>query len=147
VVSFTPRPLYPRERAPGTHCMGGCVDPRAGLDEMEKWKFLTLPGLEPRPLSLQARSQSLYRLRYPGSSNLLINFIYAYSSPHLTRHYIISATGTRSRNNLRYRKYTIKLVHHRAAYLCSYYKESVCIKIGHKSENKMVNKFIHRKLS
>jgi hypothetical protein len=28
---------------------------------------LTLPGLEPRPLSRPARSQSLYRLRYPGS--------------------------------------------------------------------------------
>jgi hypothetical protein len=36
VVSFTPRPLYPRESAPGTHCMGGLVDPRAGLDGMEK---------------------------------------------------------------------------------------------------------------
>jgi hypothetical protein len=36
VVSFTPRPLYPRERAPGTHCIGGWVDPRAGLDDMEK---------------------------------------------------------------------------------------------------------------
>jgi hypothetical protein len=63
VVSFTPR-----ERAPGTHCIGGgWVDPRADLDNMEKWKFLTLPGLEPRPLSRPARSQSLYRLRYPGS--------------------------------------------------------------------------------
>jgi hypothetical protein len=28
---------------------------------------LTLPGLEPQPLSRPARSQSLYRLRYPGS--------------------------------------------------------------------------------
>jgi hypothetical protein len=36
VVSFTPRPLYPRERASGTHCIGGWVDPRAGLDDMEK---------------------------------------------------------------------------------------------------------------
>jgi hypothetical protein len=35
-VSFTPRPLYPRERAPSTHCIGGWVDPRAGLDDMEK---------------------------------------------------------------------------------------------------------------
>jgi hypothetical protein len=26
----------PRERAPGTHCIGGWVDPRAGLDDMEK---------------------------------------------------------------------------------------------------------------
>jgi hypothetical protein len=32
---------------------------------MEKWKFLTLPGLELRPLGRAARSQSLHRLRYP----------------------------------------------------------------------------------
>jgi hypothetical protein len=31
VVSTTPRPLYPRER-PDTHCTGGWVGPRAGLD-------------------------------------------------------------------------------------------------------------------
>ena len=31
VVSTTPRPLYPRE-IPGTHCTGGWVGPRAGLD-------------------------------------------------------------------------------------------------------------------
>ena len=31
VVSATSRPLYPQER-PGTHCIGGWVDPRAGLD-------------------------------------------------------------------------------------------------------------------
>jgi hypothetical protein len=35
VVSFTSRPLYPRERASGTHCIGRWVDPRAGLDDME----------------------------------------------------------------------------------------------------------------
>jgi hypothetical protein len=35
VVSTTPRPLYPRER-PGTHCTGGWVGPRAGLDVFEK---------------------------------------------------------------------------------------------------------------
>jgi hypothetical protein len=29
------------------------VDPRAGLDDVEKRKFLTLPGLELRPLALQ----------------------------------------------------------------------------------------------
>ena len=27
----TPRPLYPRER-PDTHCIGGWVGPRSGLD-------------------------------------------------------------------------------------------------------------------
>ena len=36
MVNATPRPLYPRERPPrerpGTHCKGGWVGPRAGLD-------------------------------------------------------------------------------------------------------------------
>jgi hypothetical protein len=52
----------------GTHWIGGWVDPRAGLDDVEKKKFLTLLGLELRPLGRPARSQSLYRLRYPGFS-------------------------------------------------------------------------------
>jgi hypothetical protein len=39
----------PRERAPGIHWIGGWVDRRAGLDDVEKRKFLTLPGLELRP--------------------------------------------------------------------------------------------------
>jgi hypothetical protein len=38
------------------------VDPRAGLDDVEKRKFLTLPGLELRPLCCPACRQSLYRL-------------------------------------------------------------------------------------
>jgi hypothetical protein len=45
------------------------VDPRAGLNDLEKRKFFTLPGLELLPLCRPARSQSLYRLRYPGSYN------------------------------------------------------------------------------
>jgi hypothetical protein len=36
----------PGERAPGTHLTGGWVDPRAGLDDVEKIKFLTLLRLE-----------------------------------------------------------------------------------------------------
>jgi hypothetical protein len=39
----------PGERAPGTHWIGGWVDTRAGLDDVEKRKFLILPGLEFRP--------------------------------------------------------------------------------------------------
>jgi hypothetical protein len=31
-------------------CIGGWVDPRIGLDDMKKWKFLILPGLELRPV-------------------------------------------------------------------------------------------------
>jgi hypothetical protein len=51
VVSFTPMPLYPHGKSPSTHWIGGRVDPRVGLDDVEKSKFLTLPGLELRPLS------------------------------------------------------------------------------------------------
>jgi hypothetical protein len=52
------------ERAPGNHWVGGWVELRPGLDDVEKRKFLTLPGLELRPLGYRARIQSLYRLRY-----------------------------------------------------------------------------------
>jgi hypothetical protein len=49
------------------------MDPRTGLDHVEKRKSLTIPGFERRPLDRPARSQSLYRLRYPGS--LILKYI------------------------------------------------------------------------
>jgi hypothetical protein len=52
----------------GVHWIGDWVDPEAGLDDVEKRKFLFLPGLELQPLCCPACSQSLYKLRYPGSS-------------------------------------------------------------------------------
>jgi hypothetical protein len=61
----------PGEEAPGTHWIGGWVDPRDGLDHVEKRKFLSLPELELRPLGRPARRQSLYRLCYPGSVCIL----------------------------------------------------------------------------
>jgi hypothetical protein len=66
-----PSCFTPGERAPGTHWIGGWVDPRAGVGDLEKRKFLTLPGLELQPLS-PAHSQSLYPLRYPGSTMLVV---------------------------------------------------------------------------
>jgi hypothetical protein len=63
-----PGRFNPGDKAPGTHWIGGWVDPRAGLDEVKKRKFMTLPGLEFRPVHHPARSQLLYRLRYPGST-------------------------------------------------------------------------------
>jgi hypothetical protein len=45
-----------RERAPSIHWIGGWVEPRAGLDDAENRKFLTLSILEFRPFSREARS-------------------------------------------------------------------------------------------
>jgi hypothetical protein len=43
----------------GTHWIGGWADPRAGLDDVEKTKFLNLLGLKLKPFGLPA---------HPGSS-------------------------------------------------------------------------------
>jgi hypothetical protein len=51
------------------------VDPRVGLDDMEKREFLTLPGLKLGPIGRPARSQSLYRLRYPGSFMFVVWYV------------------------------------------------------------------------
>jgi hypothetical protein len=69
VVSSRPCRFTPGERAPPppAHWRGGWVDPRAGLDDMKKWIFLTLPRLELQPFDRPACSQSLYRLSYRGS--------------------------------------------------------------------------------
>jgi hypothetical protein len=39
-----PGRFTPEERAPCTQWIGSWVDPRAGLDDVEKIKFLILPG-------------------------------------------------------------------------------------------------------
>jgi hypothetical protein len=58
VVNATPRPLYPRER-PGTHYTGCWVGLRARLNRCGKHRPHRSPDLPPR-------SESLYRLSYPG---------------------------------------------------------------------------------
>jgi hypothetical protein len=60
VVNATPRPVYPPRERLGTNCVGGWVGPRAGLDG----KFRPPQGI--RSPDHPARSQSLYRLSYPG---------------------------------------------------------------------------------
>jgi hypothetical protein len=67
-----PGRFTPGERAPGTHWIGGWVDPRSGLHDVEKREFLILLGLELRPVRLPVCSQSLYRPCYPGSYKPLI---------------------------------------------------------------------------
>jgi hypothetical protein len=65
VVSFTPLPLYPRGKS---HRYP--LDRLGGPQSRSERKFLSLPGLELRSLGRPARSQSLYRLCYPGSHTL-----------------------------------------------------------------------------
>jgi hypothetical protein len=47
----------PSESVLDTHWIGSWVGPRDGLDDMEKWEILTLPGLEFRTLGCAACSQ------------------------------------------------------------------------------------------
>jgi hypothetical protein len=56
MISFTHRPLYRRRKS----------SRRLGGPHMEKWKFLTPPGLELLPLGRSARRQPLYWQRYSG---------------------------------------------------------------------------------
>jgi hypothetical protein len=69
----TSRPccFTPGEKAPRAHWIGGGVDPRAGMDDVEKRKLFTLPGLELRTLGRPVRSQSLYRLNFLAGSSVM----------------------------------------------------------------------------
>jgi hypothetical protein len=60
------------ENAPCAHWIGAWIGLGTSLDGVERRKILPLPGLEIRPLGRPARSQLLYRLRYPVSSNYII---------------------------------------------------------------------------
>jgi hypothetical protein len=62
VVSFMPRSLYPRERSPDIHWIGGWVGLKAILQAVEKIK--TCPSRESIP-GRPARGPLLYRLSYP----------------------------------------------------------------------------------
>jgi hypothetical protein len=62
-----PGRFNPGKEPPVPTWIGGWVSPRTSLDDVEQRKFLTLPLLELQPLGRLGRSQSLYRLSYPGS--------------------------------------------------------------------------------
>jgi hypothetical protein len=51
-----PAALPPAKEPAVRNWIEGWLDPRAGLDDVEKRKFLTLPELELRPLGRPARS-------------------------------------------------------------------------------------------
>jgi hypothetical protein len=62
-----PAALPPGKEPPGTHWIRDWVDPRAGLDDLEKRKFLTLPGLQLRP----PRSSSPWPVAIPTAPSRL----------------------------------------------------------------------------
>jgi hypothetical protein len=68
VSASRPGRLTPRGKSTALHANGrGLMDPRASLNDKETRKLLFLAGFEPRSLGRPARSQSRYRLSYPGS--------------------------------------------------------------------------------
>jgi hypothetical protein len=59
-----------------THWIGGGVDPKVGLDSREKWKFLTLPGLELQPLgSRRIDYTTLPRFHFPSAISRICSYI------------------------------------------------------------------------
>jgi hypothetical protein len=55
--------------APGTHWIGGWMGPRTGQDDVEKTKFMTLPGLELRPSFVQPVASRYTDCYIPGHAN------------------------------------------------------------------------------
>jgi hypothetical protein len=76
VVSFTLRLLYPWGKSPFTRWIGDRVDPRIGLVDVEKIKFLPPLRLELQPFGHRALSQSLYQLRSPDSCMIIIIIVF-----------------------------------------------------------------------
>jgi hypothetical protein len=67
VVSVTPRPRFsPGKRTPGTHCTGGCVGSRDGLDTKARGKILFLfrgPNLDQFVVAVSGK-MVLVRIRH-----------------------------------------------------------------------------------
>jgi len=62
VVNATPRPLYPPERR-RTHCIGGWIGPRVGLDRCGKVSLL--PGFDLRNVQPVASRYTDYAIPAP----------------------------------------------------------------------------------
>jgi hypothetical protein len=74
------------ERAPATHWMGGWVHPRAGLDDVEKRKFLSLLKLELNPSVIQPVASRCTDYAIPASEQPCVSFIFNYAT---TLHFIL----------------------------------------------------------
>jgi hypothetical protein len=63
-----PGRFTPRERASGTYWIGGLSAPQNRTERCGEEKILASAGTRTPTPRRPARSQSLYRLRYPGST-------------------------------------------------------------------------------
>jgi hypothetical protein len=72
-----PGRFTPRERTTNTRRIGGWLNPRTGLDDLEKREILPLPGFELR--RRPARSQSIFRLLNMFVQNLMSHFSRIYN--------------------------------------------------------------------
>jgi len=96
VVIFTSRPLYPGERAPDTHWIGGRVGPRAGLDAVTR--KIPCPCRESN-LGRPARSLVADYAFLCGGSQLFYSKYIAIRRSHLERKCLISTHDKAMLNN------------------------------------------------
>jgi hypothetical protein len=72
-----PGSFTPEERTPGTHWTGGWLNPRAGPDSLKR-KFLTLPGLELRPLVVQLVACRYTDCAIPAPIEVFITYLHSF---------------------------------------------------------------------
>jgi hypothetical protein len=82
VASFTPWPLYPSRKGPRDALYRRLGGPQSRCGRRGEEKILYLTGTRTTTLDRPARSQSLYRLRYPGSCTKCGAIFYCYYLPY-----------------------------------------------------------------
>jgi hypothetical protein len=80
MVSFTPRPLYPKRKNPLYPLVRGWMASRGSLDAAEKRKISC--HCRKSNSGCPARSQSLHRLSYPGSPCIFVERRYFHVPKH-----------------------------------------------------------------
>jgi hypothetical protein len=91
----------PKRRAPGPHCIGGWVCPRAGLDAVEQRKMSCLAGNRTPAVQLVAHHYTDWAIPAPWNNNGYTLVIITYKHENRTKfmvHYIISISSYRKVN-------------------------------------------------
>jgi hypothetical protein len=76
VVNPMPRPLYPPGKRPGTHCTGGWLGARDGLDECGK--ISPPPGFDPRTVQPVTSRYTDYAIPAHTNGQKCTNYYYYY---------------------------------------------------------------------